>query len=67
MEAMARREMPRLGDSPRIYVENTRRARVHSPGLERYRARRRRATPWMVAALLALIAAIAWFYWMTLG
>ena len=64
---MARREMPRLGDTPRFYVENTRRTRVQSPGLERYRARKRRATPWLLAALAALLAAIAWFYWVTLG
>lgn len=64
---MARRQMPRLGDTPRLYVENTQRARVQSPGLERYRARRRRATPWLVAGLLALLLALAWFYWMTLG
>ncbi|HEU4385270.1 MAG TPA: hypothetical protein VFR85_17430 [Anaeromyxobacteraceae bacterium] len=64
---MARREMPRLGDTPRFYVEDTRRARVKSAGLERYRAHRRRVAPWLAAALLILVAAIAWFYWMTLG
>ncbi len=64
---MARKAMPRLGDSPRFYVENTRRARVRSDGLERYRPRRRRVTPWLVLALLGLLAALAWFYWMTLG
>ena len=64
---MARRGMPRLGDTLRVYVENTQRARVRSPGLERYRARKRTATPWLVVALLAVLAAIAWFYWMTLA
>ncbi len=64
---MARKGMPRLGDTLRVYVENTQRARVQSPGLERYRARKTRVTPWVVVALLALLSAIAWFYWMTLG
>ncbi len=64
---MARKGLPRLGDSPRFYLENTQRARVQSPGLEHYRPRRRRATPWLVVALLLLVAGLAWFYWMTLG
>lgn len=64
---MARKEMPRLGDSPRFWVEDTRRARVRSAGLEHYRARRRRVTPWLLVGLLALLAALAWFYWMTLA
>ena len=64
---MARRGMPRLGDSPRFYVENTQRARVRTSGLERFRARRRRVAPWLVASLLAVLAVLAWFYWMTLG
>ena len=64
---MARKAMPRLGDSPRFYVENTQRARVRSGGLERYRTRRRRVAPWLVLGLLVLLAALAWFYWMTLG
>lgn len=67
MREMARREMPRLGDSPRFYVENTQRARVRTPGLEHYRAHRRRLAPWLVAGLLAVLGALAWFYWVTLG
>ncbi len=64
---MARKRLPRLGDSPRFYLENTQRARVKSPGLERYRPRRRRVTSWLVVALVLLVAGLAWFYWMTLG
>ena len=67
MREMARREMPRLGDSPRFYVENTQRARVRRDGLEGYRTRRRRATPWLVLGLVVLLVALAWFYWVTLG
>ena len=64
---MARREMPRLGDTPRFYQENTQRARVRSAGLEHYRARRRRAMPWLATALIVLLLALAWLYWLTLG
>ena len=63
---MARKGLPRLGDSPRFYLENTQRARVQSAGLEHYRPRRR-ATSWLVLVLLLAVAALAWFYWMTLG
>lgn len=64
---MARKGLPRLGDSPRFYLKTTQRARVQSPGLERYRPRRRRVTSWLVVALVLLVAGLAWFYWMTLG
>ncbi len=63
---MARKGLPRLGDSPRFYLENTQRARVQSAGLEHYRPRRR-FTSWLVLVLLLAVAALAWFYWMTLG
>ena len=64
---MARKVLPQLGDSPRFYLENTQRTRVRSPGLERYRPRRRRTSLWLLVAAVALLAALAWFYWLTLG
>lgn len=64
---MRRKGLPRIGDTPRLYVENTVRARVRSPELEHYRPRRRRATLWLAVAAVAILAALAWFYWVTLG
>jgi hypothetical protein len=64
---MPRKGLPRLGDSPRFYLDDTRRARVRSRGLEHYRPRRRRAASWLVAALVLIAAGLVWFYWITLG
>ncbi len=64
---MSRKGLPRLGDTPRFYIDDTRRARVQGRALEHYRPRRRRATSWVVAALILAAAGLAWFYWITLG
>ena len=56
-------KMPRLADTARRYLDNTIRARLASPGVERYRVERRsNAGPVIVAALglVALVAAFAW-------
>lgn len=63
---MARKTYPKLGQSMRFYVENTLRARIRQPAVERYRpeAHRRRAR-WIGAVLLLVGAAVAaaWYAW----
>ena len=63
---MARKLFPKLGQTTRFYVENTLRARIRQPAVERYRpeARRRRAR-WIGAVLLlAAAVAAAWYVWL---
>jgi len=56
--------LPNLSSTGRRYLDQTRRARLASPGIERFVPERRRS-PWLlaVAALLAaaLVAAMLWF------
>jgi type VI protein secretion system component VasF len=62
---MAKKDFPKLGDTWRTYVENTIRARVQGPGLERYRARRRRGVPVAVVLLaIAAVAAVVWYLYL---
>ncbi|HSN92104.1 MAG TPA: hypothetical protein VLS93_12815 [Anaeromyxobacteraceae bacterium] len=63
---MDKKRLPRLADTGRRYVEDTVRARLSGPGIERYPPRRRRAAALLLAAagLLALLAA---FFWMARG
>ena len=59
---MAKRGLPELPDTGRHYVEHTQRARLASPGIERY-APRRGVGGRIVAALLvaaALVGAMLW-------
>jgi hypothetical protein len=61
---MARRRLPDLPDTGRRYLENTARARLASPGVERYPgARDRRGSRLALAAavLAALVAAMLWY------
>jgi hypothetical protein len=52
---MNRKRLPNLPDTGRRYVEGTRRARLASPGVERFvPARRRGAWPAVAAAVLAV-------------
>lgn len=61
---MGKRRLPDLPDTGRRYVENTQRARLASPGLERYPAQRPGWTGARVAlaalGLAALVAAALW-------
>ncbi len=57
------KRMPALPDTGRHYLDQTRRARLASPGIERFVRERRRAPRAVVVALLlaaALIAALVW-------
>ncbi|HET8539184.1 MAG TPA: hypothetical protein VFL83_04870 [Anaeromyxobacter sp.] len=61
---MSKKRLPDLSDTGRRYVENTIRARLQSPGVERYpRSRRRGGGRVALAALLvaALVGAMIWF------
>jgi hypothetical protein len=59
---MGKKHLPDLPDTGRHYVENTIRARLASPGIERYSARRRRGAwiGWVLVVAAAAIAAFAW-------
>lgn len=60
---MAKKRLPDLPDTGRQYVENTIRARLASPGIEKYRPKRRGSGPrtaLLVLAAAALVAAMAW-------
>ncbi len=50
---MTRKRLPSLPETGRRYVENTRRARLASPGVERYPRRRGRAGRVVLAVLAA--------------
>ena len=50
---MSKKRLPDLPDTGRRYVEHTVRARLASPGVERYARRRGRAGGIVLAALLA--------------
>ncbi len=59
---MGKRRLPDLPDTGRHYVENTIRARLASPGVERYRRPGGKGARVALAALAiaALVAALAW-------
>ncbi len=58
-------KMPRLGDTARRYLDDTVRARLASPGLERYRVERNCGAGAIVVAALALVALIGAFVWLS--
>lgn len=57
---MAKRDLPDLAATGRRYLDDTRRARLASPGIERFVPPRRggRAVALAVGLLLALVAAL---------
>ena len=59
---MGKRRLPDLPDTGRHYVEHTARARLASPGIERYEGRR--GSGWRIALAVlvaaALVAAMLW-------
>jgi hypothetical protein len=60
---MGKRRLPDLPETGRRYVEHTARARLASPGIERYEPRRRSsALPAVVALVAAAAAAAAYLY-----
>ena len=59
--------MPALRDTGRRYLDQTRRARLASPGLERYLSGRR-GTGWpVVAAAIAVAALLGALVWIARG
>jgi hypothetical protein len=58
MSSVDRKRLPSLPDTGRLYVEQTRRARLASPGVERYRRRGGR-TGRLVVALAAVAGLVA--------
>jgi hypothetical protein len=61
------RRMPPLPDTGRQYLDQTRGARLASPGIERYVPERRRA-PRLIATAAALVAAlVAAIIWLSRG
>ncbi len=50
---MARKRLPTLPDTGRLYVDQTRRVRLASPGVERFPRRRGRAGRLLVALAVA--------------
>jgi hypothetical protein len=58
-------KLPRLADTARRYLDDTLRARLASPGVERYRVERKSGAGTVVAAVLALAALIAAFAWLS--
>jgi hypothetical protein len=56
---MAKRRFPDLAATGRRYLENTQRARLASPGLERFEVERRRPARAVAAAAGALVALMA--------
>jgi hypothetical protein len=61
---MGQKRMPALPGTGRRYVEETRRARLASPGIERYQRKpgSGRAVAAAVIAVVALVAAMVWLY-----
>jgi len=59
---MGKRRLPDLPATGRHYVEDTARARLASPGIERYEGRRGSGTRIALAILVAaaLVAAMIW-------
>jgi hypothetical protein len=53
---MTRKRLPSLPETGRRYVEHTMRARLASPGVERFQARS--GGPWRALVALVLLAAL---------
>ncbi len=62
MAGMAKQRLPPLPDTGRRYLDNTVRARLQGPAIERYRPPRGRGRTIAIAALLLglLLAALVW-------
>jgi hypothetical protein len=59
---MSRKRLPSLSDTGRRYLDGTQRARLASPGIERFGSPRGKGARLLGAALLAaaLVAAMVW-------
>jgi len=61
---MGKKRLPDLHATGRQYVENTVRARLASPGIERYEGRRGRGARFAVAIFVA-VALVAAMFWLS--
>jgi hypothetical protein len=62
---MSRRlpDLPKLAETGRHYLDGTQRARLASPGIERYVPAGKRGVRWVGLALVVVIAATAAVAW----
>jgi hypothetical protein len=63
MPPVPKNRLPDLPDTGRQYVEHTIRARLASPGIEKYRAKRGGGGARIVVAVLAVAALVAAMVW----
>ncbi len=61
------KRMPALRDTGRLYLDQTRRARLASPGIERFVRERSRTPGLVVLAALLAAALIAGMIWLSRG
>ncbi len=61
---MPKRRLPDLPDTGRRYLDNTRHARLASPGVEKYRPARRSGGGRIALAVLAIAALVAAMLWL---
>jgi hypothetical protein len=64
---MAKRTFPELTATGRRYLAHTQRARLASPGLERFEVKRWRTARTFAVAALALVGLIALLAWLARG
>jgi hypothetical protein len=62
---MGKSRLPDLSDTGRRYVENTQRARLASPGVERYRRSEGRSGARVVLAALGLAVLVIAMLWLS--
>jgi hypothetical protein len=63
---MAKRRFPDLAATGRRYLENTQRARLASPGLERFEVERRRTARRFAVAAVAVVGLVGLMVWLAL-
>ncbi len=64
---MKRKGMPPLSDTGRRYLDQTRGARLQSPGIEKFVPERNRTPRLVVTAVLLVAAMIGAMVWLTRG
>ncbi len=64
---MARKGMPPLSDTGRKYLDQTRGARLQSPGIEKFVPERNRTPAMIVAAVLIVAAMVGAMIWLSHG
>ncbi len=62
---MKRKDMPPLSDTGRRYFDQTRGARLQSPGIEKFVPPRNRTPGLVVTAVLLVAAMVAAMVWLT--